>query len=197
MRVCCGWVWVCVLLPACMTVCPPPPPAMLRLIASRRCISPSPRPLPPPFLTDSIATGRWADLLHWVPATALTLTAGTAIWSTYYLQSAMAIFPNNLVVPTYYVSFTLCSVCAGATVYREFDCMNASQPPLFAAGCLTTFIGVFLTAAKEQPARAGASGAATDAELSPMTKMLAETPPRSDGGGGGRVRSFVEPGSPE
>ena len=39
--------------------------------------------------------------------------------STAYLQKAMAIFPNNKVVPTYYVSFTLASVCAGAVVYRE------------------------------------------------------------------------------
>ena len=48
----------------------------------------------------------------------------------------------------YYVTFTLASVCAGAIVYREFDCMSPSQPPLFSAGCLTTFIGVFLTASK-------------------------------------------------
>ena len=82
-----------------------------------------------------------------MPVTALIVIIVTAVSSTYYLQSAMAIFPNNQVVPVYYVTFTLASVCAGAIVYREFDCMTPAQPPLFSAGCLTTFIGVFLTGA--------------------------------------------------
>ena len=97
------------------------------------------------ILTNAIATEDFEKLYSsWVPVVALIIIIITAIWSTAYLQKAMAIFPNNKVVPTYYVTFTLASVCAGAIVYREFDCMNQSQPPLFTAGCLTTFVGVFL-----------------------------------------------------
>lgn len=100
------------------------------------------------ILTAAIRSGDFVTLYNsWVPIIALVVIVLTAVWSTAYLQKAMAIFPNNKVVPTYYVTFTLASVCAGAIVYREFDCMNQSQPPLFTAGCLTTFVGVFLAGA--------------------------------------------------
>jgi len=102
-------------------------------------------------LTNALATGGYYHLFQWVPFVALLLIIVTAVWSTAYLQKAMSIFPNNKVVPVYYVTFTLASVCAGAIVYREFDCMTGSQPPLFTAGCLTTFIGVFLTASRRMP----------------------------------------------
>lgn len=99
--------------------------------------------------TTAAETGDYLSLVRDpVPPIALLLIVITAVSSTFYLQKAMALFPNNQVVPVYYVTFTLASVMAGATVYHEFDCMSPTQPPLFTAGCLTTFIGVFLTASK-------------------------------------------------
>ena len=160
------------------------------------------------ILTKAMASGDYTPLYSsWVPVIALSIIIVTAIWSTAYLQKAMAIFPNNKVVPTYYVTFTLASVCAGAVVYREFDCMDNSQPPLFTAGCLTTFVGVFLTASKgrrgpgsRRPhnARVGSASAARrhvellegDDPFSDAAVTAASASPRTrggdgDGGGGG------------
>jgi len=102
------------------------------------------------ILTDSLAAGDLLPIFHPVALVALALIIVTAIWSTAYLQKAMALFDNNQVVPVYYVTFTLASVCAGAIIYREFDCMDASQPPLFTLGCMTTFGGVFLAASSRR-----------------------------------------------
>jgi hypothetical protein len=62
----------------------------------------------------------------------------------------MALFPNNKVVPVYYVTFTLASVSAGAIVYFEFDCMSFEHMCLFVIGCVVTFAGVFMTASKSE-----------------------------------------------
>lgn len=113
------------------------------------------------ILTDTLASGNYAPLLTPVALIALALIALTAVSSTYFLQQAMAAFDNNQVVPTYYVTFTLASVCAGALVYREFDCMTSEQPFLFALGCLCTFMGVWMTASASS-ARGGVSARTSD-----------------------------------
>ena len=60
----------------------------------------------------------------------LALVIVTAIGSTSFLQMAMEKFNNNVVVPTYYVTFTLASVCAGAVMVKllcgchSYMCLN-------------------------------------------------------------------------
>jgi len=91
-------------------------------------------------------------LFSWVPFLALVVIVITGVWSTAYLQKAMALFPNNKVVPVYYVTFTLSSVSAGAICYFEFDCMTFIQMLLFACGCAVTFVGIFVTAGNRKEA---------------------------------------------
>jgi hypothetical protein len=79
-----------------------------------------------------------------LPLLALLLIVLTGVWSTAYLNKAMSLFPNNIVVPIYYCTFTLASVSAGALVYHEFDCMDVKRGLLFLLGCFFTFGGVFI-----------------------------------------------------
>jgi len=66
------------------------------------------------------------------------MTLATGAWSVCFVNSAMALHDNSLVVPTYYAFFTLASVGAAAGCYSpisgqiysimiKYDCVRLSQ----------------------------------------------------------------------
>lgn len=102
------------------------------------------------ILTLALEEWDFTDLFHPISLGALLLIVVTAIWSTAYLNKAMMLFENNVVVPAYYCTFTVASVSSGALVYSETACMDEGWV-LFVAGCLLTFLGVFVVCMAHDP----------------------------------------------
>lgn len=107
----------------------------------------------------------------------VVLLATTAVLQLRFLNKAMEHFPSAVVVPTYYVTFTLSSIAGGVWVFDEAWRPHSWLTPIpqqeyfFFLGCLVSFCGVGLIAIKPADAE-GAAAAAT-------------TPDRRGGGGSG------------
>ena len=86
----------------------------------------------------------------------------TAVLQLRFLNKAMEHFPAAVVVPTYYLTFTLSSIAGGVWVFSEawrpYSWLTPvpKQEYLFFAGCLVAFLGVYFIAVKpkEKPAAA-------------------------------------------
>ncbi|ROT38809.1 DUF803-domain-containing protein [Sodiomyces alkalinus F11] len=68
----------------------------------------------------------------------------TAIMQIRYLNKALQRFDSTQVIPTQFVTFTLCVIVGSAVLYRDFERTSATQAAKFVGGCLLTFFGVFL-----------------------------------------------------
>lgn len=61
-----------------------------------------------------------------------------------FLNQAMGHFDSSRVVPTYYVTFTICSISGGGVVLQDFWRFSTAGAVGFVAGCLLCFLGVGL-----------------------------------------------------
>jgi hypothetical protein len=91
-----------------------------------------------------LASGDPAPLRSPVPYVVLPLLAVTAILQVYFLNQAMAHFDSTKVVPVYYITFTLCSICGGGVVIRDFWRFQRANALGFGCGVVLCFVGVFL-----------------------------------------------------
>jgi len=110
---------------------------------------PAPPLAPPPPPPASYTVG---DVLTaWVFYATLLVCAVTAVLSVKYLNAAMMLFGNSVVVPLYYCTFTLASVIGAAIVYDEFACMGLDDALMFSGGILAAIIGVWLLGGGRRP----------------------------------------------
>ena len=84
--------------------------------------------------------------LLWDPVCYLVvITMGiTAVSQLHFLNQAMSHFESSHVVPTYYVTFTICSISGGGVVLRDFWRFTLLHALGFCIGCALCFIGVVL-----------------------------------------------------
>ncbi|KAL2754658.1 hypothetical protein ACRALDRAFT_1042291 [Sodiomyces alcalophilus JCM 7366] len=76
----------------------------------------------------------------------------TAVMQIRYLNRALQRFDSTQVIPTQFVTFTLCVIIGSAVLYRDFERTSAPQAAKFVGGCLLTFFGVFLvTSGRPEP----------------------------------------------
>lgn len=76
----------------------------------------------------------------------------TAVMQIRYLNKALQRFDSTQVIPTQFVTFTLCVIIGSAVLYRDFERTTATQAAKFVGGCLLTFFGVFLiTSGRPEP----------------------------------------------
>jgi len=68
----------------------------------------------------------------------------TAVLQLKFLNQAMVYFDSSLVVPTYYVTFTICSISGGGVVLQDFWRFTPAHALGFCAGCALCFAGVGL-----------------------------------------------------
>jgi len=80
----------------------------------------------------------------WLPWVLLIVAACTVFLQLRYLNCAMGCFGASQVVPVYYVLFSLCAIATGIVLLEEDHQPHMYNSILFAAGCLTTFVGVYL-----------------------------------------------------
>ena len=67
-----------------------------------------------------------------------------AVSQLHFLNQAMSHFESSHVVPTYYVTFTICSISGGGVVLRDFWRFTLLHALGFCIGCALCFIGVVL-----------------------------------------------------
>jgi len=90
-----------------------------------------------------------------VPYLLVPTLVATAVTQLRFLNKAMEHFPSAVVVPTYYVSFTLCSIAGGVWVFDESWRPKTWLTPVpneeyyFFIGCIFCFGGVFCIAYKK------------------------------------------------
>lgn len=123
------------------------------------------------LLSEAFVSGFEKDWLSPWPYILLVVLVGTAVFSMAYINSAMIIFGNSQVVPTYYALFTTTSVASAAFVYKEFSCMaDPLQTGLFVFGIVVAMFGVFLVQYGKAPEDApGLSRSPSQAALSGAT----------------------------
>jgi len=96
----------------------------------------------------AIGEGRWYVLAEPIFWAMLVVLAGTAVFQTAYLNTALTFHPAGIVVPTHYVLFTLFSIIAPSVLYQELSMEDHfALPPgamlaLFLSGIALNFIGV-------------------------------------------------------
>ena len=73
-----------------------------------------------------------------------------AVGSLHFLQCAMIYHQNNIVIPTYYATFTLSCIIGAAVVYREFEGLPFGSILLFFVGVSLAGVGVYIVSHKEK-----------------------------------------------
>lgn len=68
----------------------------------------------------------------------------TAVLQLKFLNAAMTHFESSQVVPTYYVTFTICSISGGGVVLQDFWHFTSAGALGFGLGCALCFLGVGL-----------------------------------------------------
>ena len=69
---------------------------------------------------DNFFNGDAAVLLSPVPYLIIPILFSTGVLQLRHLDKALECHDNARVVPTYYVTFTLCSISGGGVVYQDF-----------------------------------------------------------------------------
>eukprot|EP00003_Mantamonas_plastica_P025308 TRINITY_DN4924_c0_g1_i2.p1 TRINITY_DN4924_c0_g1~~TRINITY_DN4924_c0_g1_i2.p1 ORF type:complete len:398 (-),score=114.02 TRINITY_DN4924_c0_g1_i2:157-1254(-) len=88
-----------------------------------------------------IGQNNFSSPLPWL----LIITAAvTGVIQIKYLNKALEVFGATEVVPVYYVCFTLWCILGAAVLYKEFAGMLFSRIIGFIAGCIVTFLGVYM-----------------------------------------------------
>lgn len=72
------------------------------------------------------------------------ILALTGVIQVKFVTSAMKEFDSTVVVPTYFVFFTLSAILAGVFFYAEFYGLSFVQLIMFTFGCFCSFLGVYL-----------------------------------------------------
>ncbi|XP_071837936.1 NIPA-like protein 2 isoform X2 [Apostichopus japonicus] len=74
----------------------------------------------------------------------LLILVFTGVIQIKFVTSAMKDFDSTVVVPTYFVFFTLSAILAGVFFYAEFYGLSFVQLIMFCFGCFCSFLGVYL-----------------------------------------------------
>ncbi|KAI9679088.1 MAG: hypothetical protein M1829_001758 [Trizodia sp. TS-e1964] len=74
----------------------------------------------------------------------ITVLFSTALLQIKYLNQALQRFDSTQVIPTQFVLFTLSVIIGSAILYRDFEKATPERVAKFIAGCLLTFLGVYL-----------------------------------------------------
>jgi drug/metabolite transporter (DMT)-like permease len=88
-----------------------------------------------------------------------------AVASLHFLQMAMRHHANNIVIPTYYATFTLSCIIGAAIVYREFEGMTYDKLMLFFLGLFGAGVGVKVVSTREPEEGAQAREGREDVEM--------------------------------
>ncbi|KAI5305997.1 hypothetical protein KEM56_002599 [Ascosphaera pollenicola] len=67
-----------------------------------------------------------------------------ALMQIRYINRALQRFDSTQVIPTQFVSFTICVIIGSAVVYRDFESATFKEAAIFTGGCALTFFGVYL-----------------------------------------------------
>lgn len=90
-----------------------------------------------------ITFGGKSQLGHPIFYVMAVVMAVSAVTQVKYLNQAMKLFDATVVVPTYFVFFTISAIISGIVFYREFWGMSALSIFMFLFGCLLCFVGVY------------------------------------------------------
>ena len=80
-------------------------------------------------------------LVYVVPA----IMGITAVLQLKFLNAAMTHFDSSQVVPTYYVTFTICSISGGGVVLQDFWRLTTTGALGFVGGCALCFLGAAMS----------------------------------------------------
>ena len=109
-----------------------------------------------------------SPIVYIVPA----VMGATAVLQLKFLNQAMGHFESSHVVPTYYVTFTICSISGGGVVLQDFWRFTAQGALGFCAGCALCFLGVGLITWQGTVAPAVADELATEpSDLTPRDRL--------------------------
>ena len=97
---------------------------------------------------DNFFNGDAAVLLSPVPYLIIPILFSTGVLQLRHLDKALEYHDNARVVPTYYVTFTLCSISGGGVVYQDFWGFTWRTAGGFVCGCALCFYGVYLITKK-------------------------------------------------
>lgn len=123
----------------------------------------------------------------------LLVLFSTAILQLAYLNQALQRFDSRHVIPTQFVLFTLSTIVGSAFLYRDFKNKGWEQIVGFAAGCLCTFLGVFvLTCDWEEPIAGHVAPSAED-----MPEIIVDVPDVARPPGSFAVPVHVSPVPPK
>ena len=84
---------------------------------------------------DNFFNGDAAVLLSPVPYLIIPILFSTGVLQLRHLDKALECHDNARVVPTYYVTFTLCSISGGGVVYQDFWGFTWRTAGGFVCGC--------------------------------------------------------------
>lgn len=74
----------------------------------------------------------------------LVVLLSTAILQLVYLNRALQRFDSRHVIPTQFVLFTVSTIVGSSILYRDLDALPWTRLAGFGAGCVCTFLGVFV-----------------------------------------------------
>ena len=105
----------------------------------------------------------------------VAVTAITALTQVHQFQLALEIADALLVVPNYYVAWTVVTLVSAGVFYREFDGMTVLSLSLFLLGILIGFVGVYLLSSRLRTTHSDDSVPSTSVSVSTVTSTFTST----------------------
>ncbi|MCJ1386044.1 hypothetical protein MMC17_009169 [Xylographa soralifera] len=86
----------------------------------------------------------WRSLTFPITYLLLFILVSTALLQIRYVNRALQRFDSTQVIPTQFVLFTISVIIGSSILYRDFESATLDRVGKFVAGCLLTFLGVYL-----------------------------------------------------
>ena len=86
----------------------------------------------------------WRSLTFPITYLLVFILASSALLQIRYVNRALQRFDSTQVIPTQFVLFTISVIIGSSILYRDFESATLDRVGKFVAGCLLTFLGVYL-----------------------------------------------------
>ena len=86
----------------------------------------------------------WRSLTFPITYLLIFILVSSALLQIRYVNRALQRFDSTQVIPTQFVLFTISVIIGSSILYRDFESATLDRVGKFVAGCLLTFLGVYL-----------------------------------------------------
>ena len=86
----------------------------------------------------------WRSLTFPITYLLILILVSTALLQIRYVNRALQRFDSTQVIPTQFVLFTISVIIGSSILYRDFESATLDRVGKFVAGCVLTFLGVYL-----------------------------------------------------